>query len=277
MATARRGTPAACGAASRTESLGRIVGLAFSFPEERSDSKWRMPRWSGAACSDDGQAKARRTALCSAWLIAVSRLAHGSTDSATGSQACGTLVSQVTDSRPCQRVAGGANAVRSYCNWLDDDDLEWDTQIVYLTHHTHERLEQSEITYERLRRAGVRAKAYTVANARSSRILTGIGLCHRRAGRYAAGDYLLRERYGILSRSRGRHHWRRRMGHWHLATATWRHRAPEACTPCSPARLASRFLSDQLSLFAYEACYLLGDFNAARVRATIWRRVPPQY
>lgn len=68
--------------------------------------------------------------------------------------------------------------------WLEDERLEWETQIVYLTHFTHDRISQSEETCQRLERLATLTEARIRPNARSYRILAGLAVCHRRAGRY---------------------------------------------------------------------------------------------
>jgi len=150
--------------------------------------------------------------------------------------------------------------------WEDDEDLEWDTQIVYLAHHTHERLEQSETTCERLQVLAMRAGAHTVANARSSRILTGIGLCHRRAGRYTEAIRSYESAVAILSR---------------LERATSLATVNGALAVCYrdlaeiekqrkhalqaiPRNVPQDFQQINAVFCAFEACYLLGEVSAAR-------------
>ncbi len=176
----------------------------------------------------------------------------------------GTLA-QVTDSRSLAAALLEAANAAERSNWLDDDDLEWDTQIVYLTHHTHDRLEQSETTYERLGVLALRAKAYTVANARSSRILTGIGLCHRRAGRYAEAISAYEEAIGILSRleretSLATAHGALASCYRDLADSERQRRHALRAVPHG---LPQDFFQINSVFYAFEACYLLGDFNAA--------------
>ena len=84
--------------------------------------------------------------------------------------------------------------------WSTDEELEWDTQIVYLSHHAQQATEQSEQTFSQLLKLADRAQARSTANARSYRVISGLALCHRRAGRYveAIGEY--EEALGILNR-----------------------------------------------------------------------------
>jgi len=95
-------------------------------------------------------------------------------------------IASCLDSRSiaCELVAEALEA--PHINFTEDEELEWDTQVVYLTHFTHQLLSQSEETFRRLRDIAVRANARSAANGRSYRILFGLALCHRRAGRYAA-------------------------------------------------------------------------------------------
>jgi tetratricopeptide (TPR) repeat protein len=73
-------------------------------------------------------------------------------------------------------------AVRT--GWTEDEELEWETQVVYLSHHAQEATWQSEDTFASLQGLAARAHVRTTANARSYRVLTGMAICHRRAGRY---------------------------------------------------------------------------------------------
>ena len=84
--------------------------------------------------------------------------------------------------------------------WSSDDELEWDTQMVYLSHHAQHATEQSEQTFAQLVRLAERAQARTIANARSYRVLAGLALCHRRAGRYQEAIADDEAALGILNR-----------------------------------------------------------------------------
>lgn len=86
------------------------------------------------------------------------------------------------------------------CNWSSDEELEWDTQLVYLGHYTQKETEESEHTFDQLVRMAERAQARTIANARSYRIVSGLALCHRRAGRYPEAIREYETALGILSR-----------------------------------------------------------------------------
>jgi tetratricopeptide (TPR) repeat protein len=175
-------------------------------------------------------------------------------------------IAQVTDSRSlAARLLEAANTSERL-QWEDDENLEWDTQIVYLTHHTHERLEQSEVTIARLSELATRAQAHTIANARSSRILTGIGLCHRRAGRYSEAIGYYHVAIAILSR---------------LERATSLSMVNGALASCHrdladveeqrkyalraiPREAPKDFFQISAVFCAFEACHLLGDTRAAQ-------------
>ena len=150
-------------------------------------------------------------------------------------------------------------------HWAEDEKLEWDTQMVYLAHHTHVRLEQSETTYRHLVDLATRADAYVVANARSCKILTGLGLCHRRAGRYtqaiesyqSAAELLARlERAPSLASVNG------------ALSACYRDTGDLEAQREHALRATSRphpmdYFQISAAFYGFEACYLLGDTSNA--------------
>lgn len=102
----------------------------------------------------------------------------------------GTIVARNEDGTLARSILAIANEA-DVTTWAEDEGYEWETQIVYLTHHTHLRIAQSEETLARLQRLALHTEARSRPNSRSYRILTGIALCHRRAARYelAIQDY----------------------------------------------------------------------------------------
>jgi tetratricopeptide (TPR) repeat protein len=96
----------------------------------------------------------------------------------------GHIVSCLDSPRLAHRLRNAALESRRV-RWTDDEELEWDTQLVYLTHFTHDFILQSEETLRHLQDIAIRANARSAANGRSYRVLFGLALCHRRAGRYA--------------------------------------------------------------------------------------------
>jgi tetratricopeptide (TPR) repeat protein len=97
------------------------------------------------------------------------------------------LAGAVVCAQPCFTLASAflASARRARPgDWSADDELEWDTQLVYIGHYAQHATEESEDTFTQLVSIADRAQARTIANARSYRILSGLALCHRRAGRY---------------------------------------------------------------------------------------------
>ena len=95
-------------------------------------------------------------------------------------------------------VSAAQGARRS--GWTSDEELEWDTQMVYLSHHAQHATAQSEQTFAQLLRLAERAQARTIANARSYRVISGLALCHRRAGRYLEAIAEYEAALGILNR-----------------------------------------------------------------------------
>ncbi len=79
-------------------------------------------------------------------------------------------------------MAAMAGAIR--IGWSVDDLVDWELNALHIEHHSHTTLAESEGTLDQLLALAERVNARTTVNARSGLLLSGIALCHRRAGRY---------------------------------------------------------------------------------------------